>query len=75
MTPKQPPAFSVRADELNVDDFIVIPSFAPAPRPIIVRVVSIHNCGDDMDITTTGGSFITSEGNLITCLGRVLEFR
>ena len=74
-TTKQPPAFTVRADQLLEGEFIVIPSWTPVSRPIITRIIATEVVGDDVIITTTAGETITSVGNLLTCLGRVLEIR
>jgi len=72
---KQPPAFTVRADEVCVGHFIVLQSTTPVPRPIITRVTGVEQVGDDIILTTTHMETTTSEGNLITCLGTVLEIR
>jgi hypothetical protein len=75
MTTKQLPAFTVRADQIIEGEFIVIPSWTPVSRPIITRVISAEVVGDDVIITTTAGETTTSVGNLLTCLGRIVEIR
>jgi hypothetical protein len=75
MATRQPPAFTVRADEITEGDFIVISSWSPVARPIITRVILTEQVGDDVIFTTTAGETTTSVGNLVTCLGRVLEIR
>jgi hypothetical protein len=75
MTTKQQPAFTVRADQIIEGEFIVIPSWTPVSRPIITRVISVEVVGDDAVITTTAGETTTSVGNLLTCLGRIVEMR
>ena len=72
---KTPPPFSTRADELTAGDFIVASAPVPVQRPVIARVLTVDVAGDDAVIETTAGEFTTSIGNLITCLGRVLELR
>ena len=75
MATKQPPAFTVRADEITAGHYIVIQSTTPTPRPLIVLVLETERHGDDVEIILRGGSFITSEGNLYTCLGDRLDIR
>lgn len=74
-TTKTPPVFTVRADEVTIGDFIIRGTFTPVSRPVITRVTDVEQVGDDMLITTTMGRFSTSEGNLLTCLGKVLDIR
>ena len=74
-TTKQPPAFTVRADQLLVGEFIVIPSWTPVSRPLNTRIIDTEVVGDDVIINTTAGETTTSVGNLLTCLGRILEIR
>lgn len=74
-TTRQLPAFTVTALEVCEGDFIVIPSTTPVARPIITRVLNTEQVGDDVIITTTCGEMTTSEGNLLTSLGRMLEVR
>ena len=74
-TTKTPPPFTVRADELDAGDFIVLPSLTPVPRPIVARVLTVKYVGDDVILSTTYGETTTSVGSLVTCLGTVLEIR
>lgn len=72
MTTKQPPPFTVRADELCIGDYIILESTTPVARPIITRVFETDHVGDDITIFTTHGIHDMSEGTLITCLGDTL---
>lgn len=74
-TTKTPPVFTVRADEVTIGDYIITESTTPVARPIITLVTSTQHIGDDVNITTRNGVFTTSEGNLLTCLGKTLEIR
>lgn len=75
ITTKTPPVFTARADEVTIGDFIVRGTFTPVSRPVITRVTGVEQVGDDMIITTTMGEFVTSEGTLLTCLGKTLDIR